>query len=64
MISIEHGSNVIEYIFHLMRADTTRNAEFISSIYKQEGLDVVANMSYLVSGWNRIPMPVGLLSDI
>lgn len=64
MILIKHGINVINYNFYLMRANTTRNTQINYSAYQQEGLNVVANMLYLASGWNRNPIPADLLSDI
>jgi hypothetical protein len=64
MISFDHGANVILYISDLIRSDKSRNTQFINDRKKLEALLVIADYSYLASGYNGIPMSFGLICDI
>jgi len=50
MISINHGANVIHNFSHLIRADKSRNTQFINGAKKLEGLLLFADYSLLASG--------------
>jgi len=63
-ISIKHGVDVIHSISHLIRANESRNTQFINGAKKLEALPVFADYSFLVSGWNEIPMSFGSICDI
>jgi len=64
MISIKHGVNVIHYFSHLIRANESRNRQFINGTTKLESLVVFADYSYLVCGCNCIPMLLSSICDI
>jgi len=64
MILITHGVNVIHSITHLIRSGESRNIQFINGVRKIQELLVLADQSFLVSGWNWIPMSFGLICDI
>jgi len=49
-ISIKHGVDVIHSISHLIRANKSRNTQFINSAKKLEALLVFADYSFLASG--------------
>jgi len=49
-ISIKHGVNVIHYFFHLIRANESRNTQFIYGAKELEVLLVYADYSFLASG--------------
>jgi len=48
-ISIKHGVNVIHSISHLIRANESRNTQFINSAKKLEALLGFADYSFLAS---------------
>jgi ABC-type uncharacterized transport system ATPase subunit len=48
-ISIKHGVNVIHSISHLIRANESRNTQFINGAKKLEALLVFADYSFLAS---------------
>jgi hypothetical protein len=48
-ISFKHGVDVIHSISHLIRANTSRNPQFINGAKKLEALLVFADYSFLVS---------------
>jgi len=50
MISIKHGVGVIHYFLHLIRANESRNTQFINGAKKLEELLLYAGDSFLVSG--------------
>jgi len=64
MISNEHGVDVIRYSSLSIRADESRNTQFIKGAKKLQALLVFADDSYMVSGSNRIPMSFGSICDI
>jgi len=49
-ISIKHGVDVIHSISHLIRANKSRNTQFINGSKKMEVLLVFADYSFLASG--------------
>jgi ABC-type uncharacterized transport system ATPase subunit len=49
-ISIKHGVNVIHSISHLIRANESRNTQFINGANKLEALLVFADYLFLASG--------------
>jgi len=49
-ISIKHGVNVIHSISHLIRANESRNAQFINGAKKLEAVLVFADYSFLATG--------------
>ena len=49
-MSIKHGVDVIHSIPHLIRANESRNTEFINGAQKLEALLVFADYSFLGSG--------------
>jgi len=60
---MKHGVNVIHSISHLIKANESRNTQFINGA-KLEALLVFADYSFLASGWNGIPMSFGWICDI
>ena len=48
-ISIKHGVNVIHSISHLIRANESRNTQFINGAKKLEALLVFADYSFLAN---------------
>jgi len=64
MIAIKYRVNVIHSIFHLIRANKSRNAPFINGAKNLEVLLVFADYLYLASGWNWIPMSFGMICNI
>jgi len=63
-ISIKHGVDVIHSISHLISANESRNTQFLNGAKKLEALHGFADFSFLVSGWNGIPMSFGSICDI
>jgi len=57
--SIKHGVNVIHSICSLIRANESRNTQFIKDPKMLEALLVLADYSYLASAWNWIPLSCG-----
>jgi len=49
-ISIKHGFDVIHSISHLIRANESRNTQFINGARKLEALLVFTDYSFLASG--------------
>ena len=64
LISIKHSLNVSHKMSHLIRADKHRNTQFFIGGKKLEALLVFPNNSGLPSGWNWIPMSLGVIGDI
>jgi len=64
MVSIAHTINVTQYFFNLIWADETRNRNFINGAKMLQAPLVFAGNSYLVGGWNKIPMWFRSISDI
>jgi len=64
MTSLKQGVNAIHYFSHHIRADESRNTQFMNSAKKLEALLAFANNLYLVGGWNLIPMLFSLICDI
>jgi len=64
MISIKHVVNVIHYLSHLIRANESRNTQFIHGARQLEVLLVFGYCSYLPSGWNGNRMLFGSIGDI
>jgi len=50
MISIKYGVNVIHYFSHLIRANESRNTQFINGAKKLEVLLVFPDYSFLARG--------------
>jgi len=62
--SLKDGVNVIHSISHLIRANESRNTQFIHGAKQLEAPIVFADNLYLASGWNWITMLFGSICDI
>jgi len=51
MTSMKLGVNVTHYISHLIRADESRNTQFLNGPKKLEALVAFADLLHPVSGW-------------
>ena len=64
VISIKHGVNVIHYFSHLIRANETRNKQFINTPKKLKALYEITDYWILAISWNWIPMVFSVICDI